>query len=107
MVSVWEIFNDKPFWGAITKNSNLSEKTINHEAIHTAQMKEMFYIGFYLWYFGEWLYQGIVRIFNSDMKAYYFITMEQEAYENDDNLEYLSTRTKYAWWKYIGQWVKY
>ncbi len=33
----------------------LSRRTLNHEAIHTAQMKEMLYIGFYIWYLSEWL----------------------------------------------------
>ena len=28
----------------------LSRRTLNHEAIHTAQMKEMLYVFFYLWY---------------------------------------------------------
>ena len=28
---------------------------INHENIHTAQMKEMLYIFFYIWYGVEWL----------------------------------------------------
>lgn len=27
------------------------EEDINHEAIHTVQMKELLYIGFYIWYF--------------------------------------------------------
>ncbi len=30
------------------KGKALSEKTLNHEAIHTRQMKELCYIGFYL-----------------------------------------------------------
>lgn len=33
----------------------LSRRTLNHEAIHAAQMKEMLYIGFYIWYLSEWL----------------------------------------------------
>lgn len=37
----------------------VSEEMINHEAIHTAQMKEMLYVFFYLWYVVEW----IVRLF--------------------------------------------
>lgn len=32
-----------------TKNKKLSKRTINHERIHTKQMKEMLYIFFYLW----------------------------------------------------------
>lgn len=37
----------------------LSETTVNHEAIHTEQMKELLYVGFYLCYLVEW----IVRLF--------------------------------------------
>ena len=32
------------------KSGGLLQKTINHEAIHSAQMKEMLFILFYLWY---------------------------------------------------------
>ena len=31
-------------------NAELSDEVINHESIHTAQMKEMLYIPFYIWY---------------------------------------------------------
>lgn len=43
-----------------TKNKNLSKRTINHERIHTKQMKEMLYIFFYLWYGLEYI---IIRYF--------------------------------------------
>ena len=35
-------------------NAIINERTVRHEAIHTAQMKEMLYIFFYLWYVIEW-----------------------------------------------------
>ncbi len=76
------------------KGSELSQKTLNHEAIHTAQMKEMLYIFFYLWYFIEW----ITRLCIDYKTAYRSISFEQEAYDNDDNLTYFTTRVKYAWW---------
>lgn len=44
-----------------TKNKNLSKRTINHERIHTKQMKEMLYIFFYLWYGLEYI---IIRLFH-------------------------------------------
>ena len=37
----------------------LSATTLNHEAIHTEQMKELLYVGFYICYLVEWL----VRLF--------------------------------------------
>ena len=39
----------------VRKGCFMSEKDFNHEAIHTAQMKEMLYVFFYIWYFVEWL----------------------------------------------------
>ena len=80
----------------VRKGCTMSEKDINHEAIHTAQMKEMLYIGFYVWYIVEWL----IRLFKKG-NAYRNICFEAEAYDNDDNLTYLATRPRFAWWKYI------
>lgn len=36
-------------------DSVIGSVDINHESIHTAQMKEMLYVFFYLWYGIEWL----------------------------------------------------
>ncbi len=81
------------------KGKALTERTINHESIHTAQMKEMLYIFFYIWYFIEWL----IRIFINHNNAYRMISFEQEAFENAGNLEYLKTRKKWAWRNYYGR----
>ena len=78
------------------KGAVLTDKDLNHEAIHTAQMKEMLYVFFYLWYVVEW----IVRLFGSG-NAYRNISFEQEAYDNADNPDYLSGRTPYYWTKYL------
>jgi len=79
----------------------LSGKTINHEAIHTAQMREMFYLFFYLWYLLEW---GIRLIqYRNRKKAYRNISFEREAYDNDDDMEYLKKRSVWGWWKYLHE----
>ena len=76
----------------------LTPEIINHECIHTRQMVETGFIGFYLWYVVEWL----LRIpFKGN--AYYKISFEREAYHNMHNLEYLAHRKPYAWWKMIRQ----
>lgn len=80
----------------VRKDAIMSEEDINHESIHTAQMKEMLYIFFYIWYIIEW----IIRLFKKG-NAYRNISFEQEAYSNEDNLEYLKDRKYYAWFKYI------
>lgn len=74
----------------------ISEKTINHESIHTAQMKELGYVFFYIIYFFEW----IVRLFTNPGNAYRSISFEQEAYANENNYEYLNNRKHYTWFKY-------
>lgn len=77
----------------------LSEKTIFHEKIHTAQMKELLYIFFYLWYVIEWL----IKLFRYKTchKAYRNISFEREAYTNDGNINYLKDRKLYSFTKYI------
>lgn len=80
----------------IRKGCFMSEKDYNHEAIHTAQMKEMLYVFFYLWYFVEW----IIRLLGKG-NAYRSLGFEKEAYSNDDNLSYLDIRPMFAWWKYL------
>jgi hypothetical protein len=35
--------------------SKVTQRTVRHESIHARQMWEMLVIGFYLWYFIEWL----------------------------------------------------
>ena len=77
----------------------IPQSTLNHEAIHTAQMKEMGYIFFYIWYFIEWL----IRLFINGGYAYYKLSFEQEAYNNEKNLQYLNTRKPYSWLKYYGR----
>lgn len=76
----------------------ISKTTLNHESIHTAQMKEMCYIFFYIWYFIEW----ILLLCSVGKKSYHWISFEREAYDNDSNMKYLEERKKYNWFKYYG-----
>lgn len=80
------------------KSANpLSAKTINHEAIHTAQMKELLYVGFYIIYVLEWLYRLVRSIFTKE-NAYRSISFEREAYDHDEDMNYLENRQPYAQW---------
>lgn len=78
----------------VRENAKLDAKTINHEEIHTAQMKEMLYIFFYLWYLIEWL----IRLFGKG-NAYRKISFEKEAYNNENDETYLTKRKHYHWLK--------
>lgn len=84
------------FFGIIflRKPYSLSEIDINHEAIHTEQIKELAFIFFYIIYFLEWL----VRLF-INKNAYRNISFEKEAYSNENNLEYLKSRKHFAQWR--------
>lgn len=75
------------------KDANITQRVINHESIHTAQMKELLYVFFYLWYIIEW----IVRLFQYRFKwhtAYRNISFEREAYANDFDFFYLTNKRK-------------
>lgn len=80
----------------VRKSALLSKRMINHEKIHTAQMKEMLYIPFYIWYLIEW----VIRLFKGG-NAYKNISFEREAYDNEKHFKYLETRKHYAWIKYL------
>jgi len=73
----------------------LSDRVIRHEAIHTAQMKETAFLGFYLIYISEWLW-GLLRR-QSPLAAYRAIRFEREAYRYMADPSYLTRRRPYAW----------
>ena len=72
---------------------------INHEEIHTAQMKEMLYVFFYLWYVAEWLVRLVQH--RNFKKAYRNVSFEREAYVNQGNVQYLQVRRFWAWVTYL------
>ena len=77
-------------------SARIDDKTLRHESIHTAQMKEMLYIFFYLWYVIEWLIRLLM-----EGNAYRNISFEREAYRNEDDIIYLESREMFAWIKYL------
>ena len=81
------------------RDKKISDVTLNHEMIHTEQMKEMLYVFFYLWYLIEWLVRLI--ILRDGHEAYRAISFEKEAYANQENLTYLEGRKRYRWLTYI------
>lgn len=79
----------------IFARSPLSDVDINHEKIHTAQMRELLYLGFYLIYLFEWLF----LLIKNPKTAYRSISFEKEAYKNEKDMNYLSKRKHYAQWR--------
>ncbi|MBP5257945.1 MAG: hypothetical protein J6Z41_04295 [Prevotella sp.] len=78
------------------RNTKISDDTINHERIHTAQLLEMGVVFFYIWYVIEWLIRLPMR-----GNAYRNISFEREAYLNMYNDRYLRHRRHYSWLKYL------
>lgn len=91
------LFARKEYKNYLTDSVGLNH-IINHESIHTAQMKELLYVGFYIWYFIEWLVQLIINIKNPSI-AYYCIRFEREAYAHQHDSNYLKNRKHYNWLK--------
>lgn len=106
-----------------TKRDNLRDNTINHEKIHSIQILELAIVGilitlllififnisywylllggslFYIWYIIEYLF---VRFFHKKQNdGYHDISLEEEAFNNEDDLNYLDNRKWFAWFKYL------
>lgn len=81
------------------EGKKISKSTLTHESIHTAQMKELLWVFFYILYFIEWLFRLVIN----PRHAYRKLSFEQEAYDNQNNSKYLETRKPYSWFKYYGK----
>lgn len=80
----------------VRKDAVLSDVDINHEKIHTEQMKELLFVFFYLWYVIEWF----IRLFKEG-NSYMNISFENEAYFNQDNLDYINERKRFSFLDYM------
>ena len=80
----------------VISRDEMSEVTKNHETIHFQQYLETLFLGFLILYFWDW-FIGFVK-YRDGRKAYLSIRAEQEAYKNQENLEYLPTdRKRWCW----------
>lgn len=107
-----------PTFRAITLFGNLyikgsrkvSEQFLNHERILSAQWKELYHVGFIIWYLTEWVIRFLMHciawLLEDDLKfnwksAYRNISLEREAFQNETDLIYINKRKKYNFIKYI------
>lgn len=74
-----------------------SARLLRHEGVHSVQMRELLWVGFYLWYVMEWL----VRLVVCRRRAYMGIGFEVEARLGADDEGYLHKRRPYAWARYM------
>ncbi len=80
-------------FGIIFSVQELNAEELNHERIHTAQQRELLYVGFYVWYALEWL--CLLIKYRNGIKAYFNIRFEKEAYRHQNDLLYLKFRKHY------------
>ena len=80
------------------KKEYINAKRLNHEKIHLKQQLELLIIPFYVWYGIDFLVKWIKL--KDSKKAYYNISFEREAYQNENNLNYLKSRKLFSFLKY-------
>lgn len=81
----------------VRRSAGMREEDYRHEEIHTLQMRELGYVGFYLWYLVEWLWH-LCKTLDS-VKAYSLVSFEREAYARQKEEGYLGKRQRWAQWR--------
>ena len=87
------------FW--VRDPSWIDRYVVNHERVHTAQMREMLIVPFYVVYVLE--HSVRLLMYSNHHKAYRNISFEREAYSNGRDLDYLGRRRPYAWMRYLTE----
>ncbi len=80
-------------------NLKTNKTLINHERIHLRQQIELLIFPFYIFYGIEFL----IRLIRTKkwITAYQNISFEKEAYQNENNLNYLKSRSFFKFIKYL------
>ena len=81
----------------VRKGCRMTAADLNHEAIHTAQMRELLYVPFYVLYVLKWLW--LLPRYPKRHEAYRNISFEREAYAHQAEPDYLKTRPKFNQYK--------
>jgi hypothetical protein len=82
----------------VKNRSVMSPSLVNHEKIHSQQMRELLWVFFYITYIAEWIFR-LAKYRGNLHKAYFTISFEKEAYLNMRNPNYLKTRKPFAMWR--------
>jgi hypothetical protein len=73
---------------------------INHERIHFRQQLETLFVGLFLLHIFEDIFSGLFLKLSAE-KRYLYRSAEQEAYRNQENLDYLENRKLFSQFKYL------
>lgn len=87
-----------PFIILKNKKDRYNKILLNHEKIHIKQQIELFVLPFYLLYLLDFIIQYLK--YKNIYRAYRNIIFEKEAYANESNLNYLSTRKLFGFMKF-------
>jgi hypothetical protein len=79
------------------KDFSISPTLINHERIHLQQQLELLILPFYVWYLVEYSFHRITGKKHSE--AYRAISFEKEAYQNENDMNYLNNRKRWGFWR--------
>ncbi|MDQ3075599.1 MAG: hypothetical protein M3Q34_00520 [bacterium] len=77
-----------------------AEDYIRHESIHLRQYEETLIIGLLIISIWEYYYARL-WLRKSKLDAYYYMAIEQEAHQNDQDINYLNNRKIFSYYKYI------
>lgn len=80
------------------KYKNPSKTQVRHETIHFQQQLELLFVFQWILYGFFWLKEYIKS--KDAFRAYYLNPFEQEAYQNEDDANYLKERKRFSWWRY-------
>ena len=86
--------------GVVFTKTQLTKTALRHERIHTAQQREMLFVGFFLWYVAEWLVRLVM--YRNFYRAYRNISFEREAYLFQHIKGYTRKRRHYAWLRLLS-----
>jgi hypothetical protein len=95
-------FNGITLWPfVILKHPSLKKDAvfINHESIHLRQQAELLLVLFYVWYGIEFIFRWFQ--YKNRLKAYRNISFEREAYQHEQDFEYLKNRKFFGFLKFL------
>lgn len=85
----------------LVKQPNPGAVLLNHERIHLRQQAELGIFLFYIWYVLEYLVRRLQ--YRQHYRAYRNISFEREAFANEQDLAYLTSRRWGTFWKYMRE----
>jgi hypothetical protein len=88
-----------PFILLKEKKGRLDPVLMNHEKIHLKQQLELLILPFYILYFINYLY-NLITTFNHET-AYRNIIFELEAYDHEEEFNYLKNRKLFGFLDYL------